>query len=157
MLVHYTGDHFVLYNGGGNRMVRTMTTFSSSDELRGETDRDQFRLSVSGSIAWFLGWAHPPFYDKHGEPMSEGDWSARFKNPSYQRIAYTRLPGKKAVRTVWLGYDKNPHRSLRDSHRTQRVGVVAVRPMIFETRLLSGGKPAQLPFILSLWGTSSWH
>jgi hypothetical protein len=40
--------------------------------------------------------------------MSEVEWSERVKDSSYQRIACTKLSGKKAILTVWLGFDLNP-------------------------------------------------
>jgi hypothetical protein len=67
--------------------------------------------------------------------MSEVEWSARVEDAPYQRIAYTNLPGKKAVLTVWLGYDMNPWRRMPEIETS----VIDFRPKIFETRLLVAG------------------
>jgi hypothetical protein len=64
-----------------------MTTDSYTHALaqyrRGDIDKDQIRQSVLGPLEWFMDGPAPPFYDKHGEPMSAGEWSERSKNPSY--------------------------------------------------------------------------
>jgi hypothetical protein len=63
--------------------------------FKGGIGKDQVRQSVSGSIGWFMDVPHRPFYNKHGEPMSEVEWSERVTDPSYQRITYTKRPAGK--------------------------------------------------------------
>jgi hypothetical protein len=81
-----------------------MTTDSYDEEVlryrRSQLDKDQLRQSVSGPIEWFMDWRAPPFYDKHGELLSEGEWCERSRDPSCQWIIYTKLHGRKAVLTV---------------------------------------------------------
>jgi hypothetical protein len=129
-----------------------MRTDTVTDEVRGEIDKDQLRQSVSGSFGWFMDWPASPFYDKRGEPLSEGEWRERSKDPSYQRIAYTKLPRKKAVLTVWLGYDTNPWRRMPK----MEISVIDFRPKIFETRLLVCGKPMEFTSWLGFGPNSGW-
>jgi hypothetical protein len=37
--------------------------------------------------------------------MTLEEWSIRFEDMDYQRIAFTDLPGNRHVSTVWLGLD----------------------------------------------------
>jgi hypothetical protein len=134
-----------------------MTSNSYNDALaryrRGEIDKDQLRQSVSGSSGRFMDWPRPPFYDKHGEPMSEVEWCERSKSRSYQQIVYTKLQGRKAVLTIWLGYDMNPWRKMSKIE----TAVIDFRPKIFETRLLVFGKLVEFPSWFSFGLLSGWH
>lgn len=59
-------------------------------------------------------------YDKHGVPLSLGQFVELFEDLDYRRVAWTDL-GQAQVSTVWLGID----------HNFSRTGP----PVIFETML----------------------
>ena len=70
---------------------------------------------------WWLQQEHQSLYfDKHGVPITLGQWIGLFEDLDYRRVAFTDL-GQVQISTVWLGID----------HNFTRQGP----PVIFETML----------------------
>lgn len=68
-------------------------------------------------------------YDKHGLPISIGEWARRFEDDTYKSVAVTNF-GPLVVSTVWIGIDHNHARlSFPDDPRVDQ------RPIIFETMI----------------------
>lgn len=44
-------------------------------------------------------------YDRQGKPIGQEEWSRLSKDPTYRRVASTKLPNGYVVSTVWLGLD----------------------------------------------------
>jgi hypothetical protein len=45
------------------------------------------------------------YYDRQGKPTDEEDWSVKFRDADYRRVASTVLADGKWVSTVWFGLD----------------------------------------------------
>lgn len=65
------------------------------------------------------------YYDRNGDPMSMLDWTRRFEDNTYKRVAFDQV-GDIDISTVWLGLD----------HNFSGTG----SPLIFET-IVFGGPP----------------
>lgn len=81
------------------------------------TDRDELRKLDELWLKQKDGTHH---YDKHGVPLSLGQFVALFEDVEYRRVAFADL-GQAQISTVWLGID----------HNFSRTGP----PVIFETML----------------------